>query len=90
MPTLTRDTAGPDLVVRTFVAEDQKGFLVASGTVGLKSRQLNLTVDADEINFGAIAKAIVPPEARPNVKPLAANPSVNGALGRLADVEGYG
>jgi hypothetical protein len=83
------DTVGPTLVVRRLTAEDPKGQIVGSGTIGMKSRRLDLTIDADEINFGALAKAAIPPE-KARRRPLAANPNANSAISRLADVEGFG
>ena len=84
------DTAGSDLVIRTLTADDPKGFISVTGTVGLKSKRLDLTVDADELNFGSIAKAVFPEDAKPAKKPMAANPAANRAIKRLAEVEGYG
>ncbi len=84
------DTSGPELVVRSLEIEDQKGYAVASGIVGMKSRQLDLTVDADELNFAALARALAPSDVPSKTKSLPANPTARAAVARLADIRGFG
>lgn len=54
---LRAETVGRKLVLRTVRAEDAKGFALASGTVDLKTQQLNINVEADELDIGAFAQA---------------------------------
>ncbi|HLJ53645.1 MAG TPA: DUF748 domain-containing protein, partial [Chthonomonadaceae bacterium] len=83
------DTVGPDLVIRTLAADDPKGFVTATGTIGMKTRRLNLLVDADDLNFSSIARAFVPKLSAANVSKLSKTPA-DRALARLAGAQGYG
>lgn len=49
------DTAGHDLLLRTLRVEDAKGVAVARGRIDLKSRALDIQVNADDLDFGKIA-----------------------------------
>ena len=55
------ETIGRKLVLRTLRGEDTKGFVLAGGTVDLKTLQLNLNVEADELDIGAFAQAFPVP-----------------------------
>ncbi|MCW3095072.1 MAG: hypothetical protein JWL77_690, partial [Chthonomonadaceae bacterium] len=57
------ETVGRKLVLRTLRAEDTKGFALASGTVDLKTQQLNINIEADELDIGAFAQAFPLPAA---------------------------
>lgn len=57
------ETVGRKLVLRTARAEDTKGFALASGTVDLKTQQLNINIEADELDIGAFAQAFPLPAA---------------------------
>ena len=48
------DTKGPELIVREFQVEDTRGIAQITGTVGLKSRKLNLSLNADELNLAEL------------------------------------
>jgi hypothetical protein len=58
------ETVGRKLVLRTLRAEDTKGFALASGTLDLKTQQLNINVEADELDIGAFAQAFPIPAAQ--------------------------
>lgn len=76
------ETVGRKLVLRTLRAEDIKGFALASGTIDLKTQQLALNVEADELDIGALAQALplpaaqnaspipLPPDAKPQPLPI--------------------
>ena len=57
------ETVGRKLVIRTVRAEDVKGFALASGTLDLKTQQLNINIEADELDIGAFAQAFPLPVA---------------------------
>lgn len=63
------ETVGQKLVLRTLRAEDLKGFALASGTLDLKTQQLNLNVEADELDIGAFARAFPLPPIQPAGQP---------------------
>ncbi|MCW3055071.1 MAG: hypothetical protein JWN14_4241, partial [Chthonomonadales bacterium] len=54
---LRAETVGRKLVLRTLRAEDTKGFALAGGTVDLTTQQLNINIEADELDIGAFAQA---------------------------------
>lgn len=61
------DTVGDKLAVRTVRIDDPKGFALAAGTVDLKTRQLDLTVGANELDLSRLRTAlqIANPKALP-------------------------
>ncbi len=51
------ETVGRSLVLRTLRAEDTKGFALASGTMDLTTQRLDINLEADELDIGALAQA---------------------------------
>ena len=84
------DTVGPDLVVRTLTADDPKGFFYASGTIGMKSKAIDIAADADEMNFAAIARALQNKPTNNGQKGSGGKEEAGSALGHLADAKGLG
>gem|GEM_PF-4850252 len=69
------DTVGSQLTLRTVRIDDPKGFALASGTVDLKTRQLNINVGANELDLDRLKDALqaANPRALAAVKTLVPN-----------------
>ncbi len=83
---LRAETVGRKLVLRTARLEDTKGFVLASGTLDLKTQQLNINVEADELDIGAFAQAFPLPAALTAPK----TPDVANAKPQPIPIDGIG
>jgi autotransporter translocation and assembly factor TamB len=90
------ETVGRKLVLRTVRAEDTKGFALAGGTIDLKTQELNLNVEADELDIGAFVQAFPIPTAlafgshtpAPSTKPEPEPLAIDGIGYLRASVQG--
>ncbi len=80
------ETVGHKLVLRTVRAEDTKGFALASGTVDLKTQQLNINIEANELDIGALAQAF----PLPVMLPLGKKPNPADAETEPLPIDGIG
>lgn len=89
---LSAASLGRHLVLKSLDLQDDKGFIQANGQIGLTSQKLNLQVEGDELDLGAIAQSLRK-SATPSSLPLFNEPTAatgQQGLVSLARLQGVG